>query len=536
MNRFVRHHAPSIRFGYSCFDRIILQGMLPMFQHSERGGTIVWFLRTHRQTEYPSRAYFARVANDYRDWVVQHALKTAVPIIEPDKDCRREDWVEPYYQQLKEQPGIAAILKCREPERIAVFLTKTNRLAVERRYVHQYYFYVNDTHCGRMWLRICPYFPFNIRVWMNGHNWLAHRLQQEGLAFEQRDNLFVECAHPERLQQLADGFSADDIRSRVHFWLAGLIPFFSDTERQQGYRHQLYMSQMEYCHNLIFHRQAALERLFDRLMDANRTMGHPTKLGIVFARPRFRPDTRTGEVVLKITQRRTPVITSLFKQTSVKQYVSHGVGLRTESTCYQFRDLSIKKNLDHLPTARQVLGTANERYLDVQQDVLASYIDRGQFEQLRRPTVSATGRRIPGLHVDDPRLMALLQALLCFVYLAGRGRFRTKDLLPDIHKAIGNLDYKLSQLRYDLTKLRGKGLLVRQPGTQWYQLTSEGYRLAIVYLTLYQRLYAPLTAAIHAPDPSDQIVLSRHHTKLDRLYVAVDHALHKLAEHVGLTA
>jgi len=167
---------------------------------------------------------------------------------------------------------------------------------------------------------------------------------------------------------------------------------------------------------------------------------------------------------------------------------------------------------------------------------LASYIDRGQFEQLRRPTVSATGRRIPGLHVDDPRLMALLQALLCFVYLAGRGRFRTKDLLPDIHKAIGNLDYKLSQLRYDLTKLRGKGLLVRQPGTQWYQLTSEGYRLAIVYLKLYQRLYAPLTAAIHAPDPSDQIVLSRHHTKLDRLYVAVDHALHKLAEHVGLTA
>jgi hypothetical protein len=55
-----------------------------------------------------------------------------------------------------------------------------------------------------MWLRICPYFPFNIRVWMNGHNWLAHRLQQEGIAFEQRDNLFVECAHPERLQQLAD--------------------------------------------------------------------------------------------------------------------------------------------------------------------------------------------------------------------------------------------------------------------------------------------------------------------------------------------
>ncbi len=140
MNSFVRHHATSIRFSYSCFDRIILQGMLPMFQHSERGGTIVWFLRTHRQTEYPNRAYFARVANDYRDWVVDHSLKTGVPIIEPDKGCRREDWVEPYYQQLQGQPGIAAILKCREPERIAVFLSKTNRLAVEQRHVNHYYF------------------------------------------------------------------------------------------------------------------------------------------------------------------------------------------------------------------------------------------------------------------------------------------------------------------------------------------------------------------------------------------------------------
>ena len=53
---------------------------------------------------------------------------------------------------------------------------------------------------------------------------------------------------------------------------------------------------------------------------------------------------------------------------------------------------------------------------------------------------------------------------------------------------------------------------------------------------LYQRLYAPLTAAIRAPDPSDLTVLSHRQTKLDRLYVAVDEALHKLADHVGLTA
>jgi hypothetical protein len=534
MNSFMRHHRNAIRFGYSCFDRIICNGMIPAFQHSQRSGTVVWFLRTHRQAQELNRAYFARIANDYRDHVIQLATADDIPIVEPQADCRREDWVEPYYQRLHGQPGIAVILKCREPERMVVHLARTNRIAVEQRQPNVYYFYLNDAHCGRMFLRVCPYFPFNVRLWMNGHNWLACRMRAEGIAFERRDNLFTDCDQPERLQQLADAFGPEHIRTAADYWLARFVPYFSAAERQQGYRHQLFMTQMEYCHNFIFHKAAGLERLFDRLMDANRQMGHPDKLAVVFGRPRFRPDTRTGQTVLKITKRRTPVITSSYKGTSLKQYISHQVGLRNEGTSYQLNDLSINKNIDNLPKLRQVLRTANERYLDVQQDVLHSYVDREQLQQLRQSSVSANGRRVPGLHVDDPRLLAVLQAVVCCAYLVGKGCFQTKDLLPDVQKASGNAQYQLTQLRYDLSKLRAKGLVVRLPGTQRYQVTPTGYRLGILYLKLYQRLYAPLTAGICAPDPSDQEVLSHRQTKLDRLYVAVDQALHKLTEHVGI--
>jgi hypothetical protein len=534
MNSFVRRHQNVIRFGYSCFDRIICQGMILAFQHSERAGTIAWFLRSQRQAEQLNRQYFGRIANDYGHWVALRALEKNFPLIEPEKDCRREDWVEPYYHRLQGQPGVAVILKTREPERIVIHSAKSNDLTVERRWVNVYSFYLNDAHCGRMWIRVCPYFPFNVRVWMNGHNWLALQMRQQGIAFVQRDNLFTDCDNPERLQQLADAFGPQDIYRSVDFWLPHLIPFFSAEEREQGYRHQLYMAQMEYCHNLIFHKQAALERLFDRLMDSNRTLGHPDKLAVVFGRPHFRPDTRTGQTVLKITKRRTPVITSSFKQTWIKQYVSHSVGLRTESASHQLKDLSVAKNIVNLPKLRQVLDTANQRYLEIQQDVLNSYVDRGQLQQFRQASVSATGRRVPGLRLDDPRLLALLQALTCFMYLAGKGSFRTKDLLPDVQKASNNPDYKLSQLRYDLSKLRGKGLVVRLHRTRSYQLTPAGYRLAILYLKLYQRLYAPLTAAIQAPDPTDQAVLSHRRAKLDKLYVAVDEALHKLAQATGV--
>jgi hypothetical protein len=38
------------------------------------------------------------------------------------------------------------------------------------------------------------------------------------------------------------------------------------------------------CDNLTFHRRAALDALGDRLFDANRTIGQPTKLAVIFGR------------------------------------------------------------------------------------------------------------------------------------------------------------------------------------------------------------------------------------------------------------
>jgi hypothetical protein len=536
MNRFQLHHHHAIDFSYSCFDRMILRGGIPIFQHTQRGGTIVWFLRNRRQATTINRAYLGRIANDYHHWVTQYAHSHGIDIVQAHKDDRREQQLEPYFRQLGARPGVAVILKAREPERAAWHYARGNHIEVERHWVNLYYFYLNDPQCGHMFLRICPYFPCNIGVWLNGHHWLANQLQREGIDFEKRDNLFTACARPERLQQLADAFAPSDITNTVDYWLAQLLPYFSAAERAEGFRHQLYMAQMEYCHNLIFHNQVTANRLFDRLMDSNRSIGHPQKLAVVFGRQGFVPDTRTGQTVLKITTQRTPVISSSFLHTLLKQYISNCRGLRTESSIYQLKDLSLPKNINHLPKVRAALDRANQRYLDVQQDVMATYVDRGQLEQLRQPSVSASGRRIPGLHLDDPRLLAVWQAVLTFAYLVGKGCFRTKELLADVRKALANPDYTLAQLRYDLSKLRGKGLVCRLAGTQAYQVSSEGYRIGFYYLKLYQKLYAPLTAAIVEPVPDDHRLPQSRRKKLDKLYMAVDKALERLAAHIGIRA
>jgi hypothetical protein len=172
----------------------------------------------------------------------------------------------------------------------------------------------------------------------------------------------------------------------------------------------------------------------------------------------------------------------------------------------------------------------------VQQDVLETFVDRGQLERLRQPTVSPSGRRTPGLKLDDPRLLAVLQALTCFALLAGRGRFRTTDLHADVAESLGKTteSYTLGQLRYDLGKLRGKGLVERVAGTQSYRLPSEGYRIGVLYLKLLHRIDAPLTAGVIRPVPWDDRVPEERRALLDRLYAAVDRDLNRLFASVGL--
>ena len=314
-------------------------------------------------------------------------------IVQPPKEVRREEWVEPFYQNLRDQDGIAVILKSRENARVAVsFPRQGNHVDLCNRFVWQYYFYLQDQDFGRMFLRICSYFPFNARICLNGHEWLACRLRREGIGFEQCGNAFRTCADPARLQELADQFSAADIEAGAHRWLAHLVPFFADGERRrQGFGYRLFVSQVEYCTNLVFDNRAALDRLHDRLLDLNRSIGHPDKIALIFGR-RITQRTDAGlKTQILDHNLGQPVIRSEYKSSSIKQYVRDHLILRTETTSYHTPDLGVNKSVEHLPELRETMATATDRYLEVQQDVLETFVDRGQLNEWRQPTVSPSG-------------------------------------------------------------------------------------------------------------------------------------------------
>jgi hypothetical protein len=105
------------------------------------------------------------------------------------------------------------------------------------------------------------------------------------IGFRQCGNAFLSCSDPDALQKIADSLTANDLLACAQKWLTAFTPFFTHRERKQACcRHRLFFAQTEYCDNLMFRKQAALDRIGERLLDANRSIGRPNKITVIFGR------------------------------------------------------------------------------------------------------------------------------------------------------------------------------------------------------------------------------------------------------------
>src|SRR5260370_7645373 len=109
--------------------------------------------------------------------------------------------MDAYFKSAKADE-VVAIVRAREPARILIANgnKKDDRwhLQLAQRWVIQYNFYINDARWGRMFVRVCPYFPFSARVCLNQHHWLANRMREEAIRFHQSSNPSPSSTNPNR--------------------------------------------------------------------------------------------------------------------------------------------------------------------------------------------------------------------------------------------------------------------------------------------------------------------------------------------------
>ena len=200
-------------------------------------------------------------------------------------------------------------------------------------------------------------------------------------------------------------------------------------------------------------------------------------------------------------------------------------------------DYGINKAVKNLVPLREKQQGITERYQNVQQDILETFLNRGELRKLGEPTLRPNGKRIPGLKLDHARQLAVMSSLVRFSHVAAGDTFSTAELQAAAAEALGISAEQcpLAALRYELWKLRAKGLVEKLPHSRRYQLLPNGYRICLLFLKLFDKIYAPLTAGLLHPYPGDRTITQNRLHQLDKLYQSVAAALDELVTAVGLT-
>jgi hypothetical protein len=105
------------------------------------------------------------------------------------------------------------------------------------------------------------------------------------------------------------------------------------------------------------------------------------------------------------------------------------------------------------------------------------------------------GQRASGLRFADPRVHPLWHAIILFRLLADG--FRAADLRPYLAAFAGRSPdaVRPGAVSYQLRRLRLHGMIKRIPRSHRYRVTDAGFRTALFFIRLCNRLLRPGLAA-----------------------------------------
>jgi len=87
--------------------------------------------------------------------------------------------------------------------------------------------------------------------------------------------------------------------------------------------------------------------------------------------------------------------------------------------------------------------------------------------------------------------------------------------------------YTLTQLRYDLRKLKAHGLLRRDGQRYAYRLTQKGVRVALLFVLFHQRICGPLAHSLFHRKPTQSHTPT---TKFEAAYHKADASLQQIVD------
>jgi len=495
-----------------CVDRVYLTLPVPTLVV---GGQVVNFLTVHEGNPIPSPALLERRGLAFRRAVLSFAEANGIPVLsftgKRDKSRpgvladspwpeRKIDKVMPLMRKaaMTGRSQVVAIGVAQEYQRVftgAKDQTATGAVwfsynRTERR-VTCYYFYVWDEGFGPAFIKICAYFPYPGKIWVNGHEWAKRQALRAGLLFTELSNGFAACDDPAALQEICDRLGPGHIQVFAERWWARLPLPFTRADRQAGYWWDISMRQVEVAKTITFTAPRHARAFFEALAAGNLDIGRPDNMEIIFNR-QVRAVTKGIFRTAVDRDNDGVVVNAFYRHSRIKTYLKDGRALRIETVINDACDIGVLRRLEHFAELTAKAGDINRQMLQTMRAGQDCVLASPAIERIAHPSVDAEGRRTPALRFGDPRVMALAGALS--LTLPGACGITNKSLRALTARLLG-ASYSASQMTYDLRRLRLNGLIRRIEHTHTYVLTPDGTRIAIFYTKLYNRLLRPLAAA-----------------------------------------
>ena len=515
-----------------CIDRMYLNVYVPQLQYVSGA---VGFFRNHRKQVIASSALMGPISKKFVGAIEQFIKQNNIPMVEFRKGQRKDEIAKEHLAKFQREEGIVFVGKAQE--KASVFRTEKRKnpqtgqsypwIVRSTAMVNHYYFYGVDRDFGPFFLKFCSYFPYNGRLYLNGHEYAKHQLSRKQIAFEAMDNGVQSCGDVKKLQQICDGLSSEKIDTFCRKWLRLLPHPFSAADRKAGYRYALSILQAEFSLTQVLDRPVHGRQFFEEVIRENIDLGRPDHVQLLFDRKVIR--TTPGLFRTRvITEGVTPSLHVQYKNTRIKQYHKEGRALRTETTINDARDFDIGKRIHNLPALRQVGFQSNRRLLDGERISHDCIVAEETFQKLNRP-VELDGQRASALHFADSKVQAIWNALLIFRLLP-KG-FSNAQLRRHLAELLGKPPDQITPgaMTYQLRRLRLHGLIQRIPKTHRYEVTEIGFRAGLFFSKVYSRILRPGVAFT-------QPHIAATDSKLRRAFNAVNLEVQSWIENAKLSA
>jgi hypothetical protein len=367
-------------------------------------------------------------------------------------------------------------------------------------FVNHFYFYLWDPDWGGAFWKTNAYAPWPVWIWLNGHTWAQRQCDRLGIGYTALDNGFRDCEDPKALQRICDRLGSGAVKSFFWRWHKRLPSPLTREDVRAGYVYELAFRQFEVSDTRVFDRPAAGRSFFEQLIRDHLDVGRPESVSLIFDRriSTRTPGTWRTRVITKGLIRRSAATTAPAGSNSTSRSIGRCAPRRSSATP---RDFGIGRRVtaDNWKALRAVGEQANQRLCDAQAADARPAPDVATFAQVTRPS-QIDGQHAPGLPFGDPRVMAVLAAIVGFTHLLAG--FDNPALVRAVTTRLG-CPYTSRQATYDLRRLKRKGLIVRLPGHHRYQLTPLGRRVAVLFTKVYGRVLAPGLAELDPRLPTD---------------------------------